>query len=124
MIADRGEAIRRLPRRVAPERRVARDARVVPAARVLEEEPKTGRWFAAAGAYYDPSLDYPLPLLGANYFDYDFKKSKTFDVVKKTWWNPFADGQEEFTDQGMISAQSTVERASSASWAPLLGSGA
>jgi hypothetical protein len=45
--------------------------------RALEAEPKTGRWFAAAGAYYDPSLDYPLPLLGANYFDYDFKKSKT-----------------------------------------------
>lgn len=45
--------------------------------RVLETDPKTGRWFAAAGAYYDPSLDYPLPLLGANYFDYDFKKSKT-----------------------------------------------
>ena len=43
----------------------------------------------------------------------NFKKSKTYDVSKKAWWNPFVDGQEEFTDQGMIRAQGIVERASS-----------
>ncbi len=45
--------------------------------RVLQMEPKTGKWFAVAGTYYDQSLDYPLPLLGVNYFDYDYKKTKT-----------------------------------------------
>ena len=29
--------------------------------------------FGLAGVFYDGSLDYPLPLLGVNYFDYDFR---------------------------------------------------
>lgn len=45
--------------------------------RVLEMEPQTSRWFGVAGTYYDKSLDYPLPLIGVNYFDYDYKKTKT-----------------------------------------------
>ena len=45
--------------------------------RKLQMDPATGKWFAVAGTYYDQSLDYPLPLVGVNYFDYDFKKSKT-----------------------------------------------
>lgn len=44
--------------------------------RVLEMDPQTSRWFAVAGTYYDKSLDYPLPLVGVNYFDYDYKKTK------------------------------------------------
>ena len=44
--------------------------------RKLQLDPPTGKWFAVAGAYYDQSLDFPLPLVGANYFDYDFKKKK------------------------------------------------
>ncbi len=45
--------------------------------RKLRMDPVTGKWFAVAGTYYDKSLDYPLPLIGVNYFDYDFKKTKT-----------------------------------------------
>jgi len=45
--------------------------------RTLEMEPQTHRWFGGVGTYYDESLDYPLPLIGVNYFDYDFRKTKT-----------------------------------------------
>lgn len=42
--------------------------------REIRWEEKSGKWSAVAGAYYDESLDYPLPFLGANYFDYNYKK--------------------------------------------------
>lgn len=45
--------------------------------RRVQRTPKTGRLFAAGGFYYDESLSAPLPLLGVNYFDYDFRKTKT-----------------------------------------------
>ena len=55
--------------------------------RYLEKEPdgsrrlrmdeKTNRWLAVAGTYYDQSLDYPLPLVGVNYFDYNWRKTGT-----------------------------------------------
>lgn len=45
--------------------------------RKIEMEPKSGKWFAVGGAYYDPSLSYPIPLAGVNYFDYDYRKTKT-----------------------------------------------
>jgi len=38
----------------------------------------------------------------------DHEKTRTYDVDKKTWWNPFVDGREEFTDQGMRKAQGVV----------------
>lgn len=44
--------------------------------RKIQMDPKTGRLFAAGGFYYDKSLDFPLPLVGVNYFDYDYKKTK------------------------------------------------
>jgi hypothetical protein len=45
--------------------------------RKIEMEPPSGKWFAVGGAYYDPSLSYPIPLAGVNYFDYDWRKTKT-----------------------------------------------
>ena len=45
--------------------------------RKLEMEPKTSRLLAVGGAYYDQSLDYPIPLIGVNYLNWDFKKTKT-----------------------------------------------
>ena len=38
----------------------------------------------------------------------DHEKTRTYDIEKKTWWNPFVDGQEQFTDQAMRKAQSVV----------------
>lgn len=45
--------------------------------RSIRWEEKSGRWALVGGAYYDESLDYPIPFLGANYFDYDYNKTKT-----------------------------------------------
>ncbi len=45
--------------------------------RKVQLEPSTHRLFAVGGAYYDQSLDYPLPLAGVNYFDYNWRKTKT-----------------------------------------------
>jgi hypothetical protein len=42
--------------------------------REIRWEEKTGRLAAVGGAYYDKSLDYPIPFAGVNYFDYNFKK--------------------------------------------------
>lgn len=42
--------------------------------RAIRWEEKTGKLAAVGGAYYDKSLDYPLPFIGVNYFDYNFKK--------------------------------------------------
>jgi hypothetical protein len=44
--------------------------------RVLQMEPKTSKWLAVGGAYYDDSLDYPIPLVGVNYLNYDWHKKK------------------------------------------------
>ncbi len=43
--------------------------------RVVKEGYDTGRLFALGGVFYDDALDYPLPLAGANYFDFDFRKT-------------------------------------------------
>jgi len=40
--------------------------------RVVEEEFDTNRLFLIGGAFWDDSLDYPLPLVGVNYFDLTF----------------------------------------------------
>lgn len=41
--------------------------------RVVQEEFDTSRLFALGGVFYDDSLDFPLPLAGANYLDFDFR---------------------------------------------------
>lgn len=41
--------------------------------RVVKEGFDTGKLFAAGGVFYDDALDYPLPLAGINYFNFDFK---------------------------------------------------
>ncbi len=43
--------------------------------RVVKEGFDTGRLFALGGVFYDDSLDYPLPLAGASYFDFDYRKT-------------------------------------------------
>ncbi|OYV97562.1 MAG: hypothetical protein B7X11_06355, partial [Acidobacteria bacterium 37-65-4] len=45
--------------------------------RRVQVQQETSRWFAVGGAYYDKSLKYPIPLIGVNYFNYDWKKTKT-----------------------------------------------
>ncbi len=44
--------------------------------RVVVEDAKSSRLFGLGGAFYDSSLDYPLPLLGAYYLDLDFRKKR------------------------------------------------
>ncbi len=41
--------------------------------RVVKEGFDTSKWFLAGGAFWDDSLDYPLPLGGINYLDLDFR---------------------------------------------------
>ncbi|HEY8020875.1 MAG TPA: hypothetical protein VIH93_07225 [Thermoanaerobaculia bacterium] len=43
--------------------------------RVVKEDFATSKLFAVAGLFYERSLDYPLPLAGANYLTLDFKGS-------------------------------------------------
>ncbi|MGD2113511.1 MAG: hypothetical protein PVG07_00555 [Acidobacteriota bacterium] len=43
--------------------------------RVVQEDFDTSRLFALGGVFYDDSLDYPLPLAGANYLDFDFRET-------------------------------------------------
>lgn len=45
--------------------------------RKIRMNQKSSRLLAAAGFYYDSSLDFPLPLAGFNYFNYDWKKTGT-----------------------------------------------
>jgi len=45
--------------------------------RSVQMNPKTSRLLAVGGVYYDESLDYPLPLAGVNYLNYDWKKTGT-----------------------------------------------
>jgi hypothetical protein len=41
--------------------------------RVVKEGFDTNKLFGAGGVFYDDALDYPLPLAGVNYFNFDFK---------------------------------------------------
>ena len=41
--------------------------------RVVKEGFDTSKLFLLGGAFYDDSLDYPLPLIGLNYFDINFR---------------------------------------------------
>ncbi|MGE0641061.1 MAG: hypothetical protein AB7G12_03730 [Thermoanaerobaculia bacterium] len=41
--------------------------------RVVKEGFDTSKLFLLGGAFYDDSLDYPLPLVGLNYFDINFR---------------------------------------------------
>ncbi len=41
--------------------------------RVVKEGFDTNKLFAAGGVFYDDALDYPLPLAGINYFNFDFR---------------------------------------------------
>jgi hypothetical protein len=52
-----------------------------PAARIVEENVSRKSTFGLAGAFYDDSLDYPLPLLGLQHFNFDlWKKGKQMTV--------------------------------------------
>ncbi len=49
--------------------------------RVIQEKQSTRRLFAVGGLYSDKSLDFPLPIVGVNYFDYDFRgKGAQFNI--------------------------------------------
>ncbi|MEM7482657.1 MAG: hypothetical protein AAF481_15880 [Acidobacteriota bacterium] len=43
--------------------------------RYVEEEQKTSRLFLVGGVFWDGTVDFPLPLAGLNYLDFDFKDS-------------------------------------------------
>lgn len=45
--------------------------------RKLEMQPETSKLFGAAGFYYDKSLSYPLPIVGVDYFNYNWRKTHT-----------------------------------------------
>jgi|GEM_PF-312401 len=61
MVRDTDEGLRYLvPGEVAGER-------------VVKEGFDTSKWFLAGGAFWDDSLDYPLPLGGINYLNLDFR---------------------------------------------------
>ncbi len=63
MVRDTEAGVRYLERTKEGERRVV-------------DQPKTWQLFGLGGVFYDDSLDYPLPLLGAYYLDLDFRKKK------------------------------------------------
>jgi hypothetical protein len=43
--------------------------------RVVKEGFDTNKLFLAGGVFYDDALDYPLPLAGVNYFDFNFRNT-------------------------------------------------
>lgn len=45
--------------------------------RVVKEELDKSRLFLVGGVFYDESLDFPLPLAGVNWFNFDFKGTGT-----------------------------------------------
>lgn len=47
-----------------------------PGERRVKEGFDTAKLFALAGVFWDDALDYPVPLLGVNYFDLDFRGGK------------------------------------------------
>ncbi|MGH9364659.1 MAG: hypothetical protein ACRD1B_05270, partial [Thermoanaerobaculia bacterium] len=52
-----------------------------PADRIVEEKVNKKSLFGLLGGFYDPSVGYPLPLAGVQYFDFDlFGKSKQLSV--------------------------------------------
>jgi hypothetical protein len=52
-----------------------------PGGRVVEEKVSRKSTFGLLGAFYDDSLDYPLPLLGVQHFDFDlWEKGKQISV--------------------------------------------
>ncbi len=52
-----------------------------PGARVVEEKPSRKGTFGLAGGFYDDALDYPIPLLGIQHFDFDlWGKGKQLSV--------------------------------------------
>jgi hypothetical protein len=60
MVRDTDEGLRYLVKNEAGER-------------VVKTEEDKKRLFALGGVFYDESLDFPLPLAGVNYLDYDFR---------------------------------------------------
>ena len=54
-------------------RYLVKDEAGQPGERVVKEGFDTGKLFAVGGVFYDDALDYPLPLAGINYFNFDFK---------------------------------------------------
>jgi|CXWL01.1.fsa_nt_gi hypothetical protein len=62
MVRDTDKGLRYLVTEGAPE-----------GERVVQEDFDTSRLFALGGVFADDSLDYPLPLAGVNYLDFDFK---------------------------------------------------
>jgi hypothetical protein len=52
-----------------------------PGSRIVEEKVSKKSTFALAGAFYDDSLDYPIPLLGIQHFNFDlWGKGKQFSL--------------------------------------------
>ena len=52
-----------------------------PGKRIVEEKISRRSTFGLLGAFYDESLDYPLPLAGIQYFDFDlWDKGKQISV--------------------------------------------
>ncbi|MGA9751170.1 MAG: hypothetical protein WBS54_05250 [Acidobacteriota bacterium] len=45
--------------------------------RQVQMQQEASRWFAVGGTYWDKSLSFPVPLIGVNYFNYDWKHTKT-----------------------------------------------
>ncbi len=62
MVRDTSEGLRYLVKEGA-----------TPGDRVVKEGYDTDKLFAIGGVFYDDSLDYPLPLIGLNYFALDFR---------------------------------------------------
>jgi len=62
MVRDTDDGLRYLPKDKSGER-------------VVEEDFDSSRLFLVGGVFWDESVDYPLPLLGVNYLDLDFKNT-------------------------------------------------
>jgi hypothetical protein len=45
--------------------------------RTVREKDDPNRWFALGGIYWDEGQDYPIPLVGVNFFSSDFKNTGT-----------------------------------------------
>jgi hypothetical protein len=43
--------------------------------RIVDERPRTSRLFLLGGVFWDESVNFPIPLAGVNYLDFDFKDS-------------------------------------------------
>ncbi|MEL7062037.1 MAG: hypothetical protein AAGN46_18565, partial [Acidobacteriota bacterium] len=62
--------------------------------RVVQMQQDSTRLFAIGGTFYDESLDYPIPLLGANWLDLDWYDGQQLNVffagalLTASWANP------------------------------------